>query len=178
MGDCMPRKIDFRHKDIGSIHRARSRYAMLLNRVRNTHRKRNECYKGVKVLVGRDEFIEWFMENDYEGCSVDRIDRHGDYELSNMQLIPSWANCGKDKLRIVDRKKECRSCKEYKPFDEMVKCSRNALTGLDNICKRCEAKRTKARDANPTEEQLIRRRAACRRSYYKRKELNRISSGV
>lgn len=84
----MPSKIDKRHKEIGGRHRALSRYHMIVHRVENAHLPRNSGYKGILVLVSKDEFIEWFMPRDFPGCSVDRIDNKGHYQLSNMQVIP------------------------------------------------------------------------------------------
>lgn len=147
---------------------------MIKNRIENTHRSRNKNYEGVELLVNLEEFIEWFSKNDYEGCSVDRIDKDGNYELSNMQIIPTWANCGKDKLRIIDRKKECRACKEYKSFEDMVKSKRNLLTGLDDICRSCERVRAKSRRENATEAQKEAGRASFRRWYHK----NKMSTGL
>jgi len=135
-----------RHKIIGDIERARARYAMLCNRVENSHLPKNSCYEGVEVRVDRDEFLEWFMENNFEGCSVDRIDPNGHYDLSNMQLIPTSENIGKDKRLETDGFNRCWRCLEWKPIEDFVKCSKNK-NGYDTICKPCENIRTKIRNA-------------------------------
>ena len=141
----MPSKKPRKPAEVGSRRRAACRYAMMRHRVDNCHEVRNKCYRGIKLKIGREEFIEWFMANDYAGCSVDRIDSRGDYELSNMRLIPTWVNTGQDKLKIKNRKKHCWRCKQYKPFGEMVKSKRALLTGVDGVCKKCDSSRVKHR---------------------------------
>jgi len=51
--------------------------------------------KGVKVLITRSRFIDWYLENipdERARLNVDRIDPLGDYEESNMQLITAREN--------------------------------------------------------------------------------------
>lgn len=137
----MRTRIDTRHKQIGGKHRAESRYAMILYRVTNTQTRRNKHYQGVKVLISKEDFLEWFMKNDFEGCSVDRIDRNGHYEIANMQLIPRWLNTAKDKIKHANGACVCFRCKQEKPSSEFVKEARRKLTGLSTVCKKCEATR-------------------------------------
>ena len=140
----MPSKIDLRHKQIGGKHRAMSRYYMLLHRV-NTETDKNNCYRGIEVRVTKEDFINWFMERDFEGCSVDRIDSTGHYELSNMQVIPLALNIGKDKIKAKDGKCVCFACQQEKPLEEFVRDSRRQITGRTTICKVCESKRPSRR---------------------------------
>jgi len=137
----MPSKTDTRHKQIGAKHRAESRYAMILYRVTNTQTAKNKNYQNVKVLISKEDFVEWFMKNDFEGCSVDRIDRKGHYEISNMQLIPRWLNTAKDKIKHTNGLCVCFRCKKEKPSVEFVKESRRKFNGLSTVCKKCEATR-------------------------------------
>lgn len=138
----MPVKNDTRHKAIGSQHRALSRWYMLLHRTNNSHLPRNRKYADVKVLVTKEEFIEWFMPRDFKGASVDRVDNSGHYELSNMAVIPIGTNIRKDRTKAVDGLCECYSCKETKPLEEMTKDSRRK-TGRSTLCKKCDNKRPK-----------------------------------
>lgn len=138
----MPAKVDNRHKDIGGKHRALTRYYLMLSRCNNTHLRKNRKYAGVKVLVGKDEFVAWFMERDFTRCSVDRIDPSGNYELSNMRVIGLSQNIAKDKLIARDGMCRCWRCCQEKPIDDFVKDSRRKFTGRSTICKPCEVERT------------------------------------
>lgn len=142
----MTRK-DARHREVGGSHRARTRYYILCNRVKNTQQSKNSCYEGIQVLVSKDEFIRWFMMNDFTGCSVDRIDKGGHYELSNMQLIPLAQNIAKDKLVSKDGMSRCYVCRNVKPLDQFVSETRRIATGKSTICKECERARTRLKGA-------------------------------
>ena len=131
---------DKRYCIIGSRHRALSRYYMILNRLKNTDRARNRNYHGVKMLIDRDTFINWFMVNDFEGASVDRIDNTKNYSLDNIQMIPLSENRVKDKIKAKDGMCECYMCKEVKPIESFAKDKRRK-NGYATICKRCDSKR-------------------------------------
>lgn len=136
----MPSVKDERYKIIGGEHRALSRYYMMLNRCKNTHRKKNEKYSNVEVLVSKEEFLRWFMPRDFEGCSVDRIDCEGHYSLDNMQLLSMADNIRKDKIKAVDGFCECFSCKETKSLDLFAKDKRR-FNGRSTLCKVCDNQR-------------------------------------
>lgn len=161
----MPSKIDTRHTQIGGRHRAASRYAMIVHRVTHTNTSKNNKYKGVEVRVSREEFIEWFMTRDFHGCSVDRINKEGHYELSNMQIIPLRANIAKDKLKFIDGLGVCYRCKEKKPIDDFVADKRRVHTGKTTICKKCDATREKNQSEAARQKALESMRA-----YYQRKK--------
>lgn len=129
------------------------RYAMIRNRTQNTDYNRNTGYKGIKLLVGREEFITWFMPQDYKGCSVDRIDNKGHYELSNMQIIPLKINMAKDRTKMKNGIVECYACKEEKEKELFVKDKRR-MNGYSTICLDCERKRWSSRrkKKQPTQE--------------------------
>lgn len=137
----MPLKIDNRHKIIGGRHRALARYHMLCNRVKNSHLPKNKNYQYVKVLVEKEAFISWFMPLDYVGCSVDRKDNMGHYELSNMQIIPLVVNIAKDHLQIKNGMRKCCVCKTEKILSDFVQDLRISV-GVSTLCKSCEATRT------------------------------------
>lgn len=134
-------KIDNRHKVIGGRHRALARYHMLCNRVKNSHLLKNKSYLNIKVLVGKEAFISWFMPRDYIGCSVDRMDSSGHYELSNMQIIPLLVNIAKDHLKVKNGMRICCSCKKEKILSDFVQDLRISI-GVSTRCKSCEADRT------------------------------------
>jgi hypothetical protein len=131
---------DSRHRVIGGVHRARSRYAMLVHRTTHTDNNRNKNYSGVEVRVSREEFIEWFRALDFDGCSVDRIDNNGHYEIENMQVIPMSENNSKDRVKARDGRCVCYKCKEEKPLDEFATDNRRT-NGRTTICKACDNKR-------------------------------------
>lgn len=148
-GLVVPSKNDNRHLIIGGRHRAMSRYCMIKNRVKTASKcKKNKHYAGIQVLVSVDDFIEWFMPLDFAGCSVDRIDKNGNYELENMQVIPLWQNIAKDKLIAKDGKSTCFACDESKDLSDFVKDRRRMTTGRATICIECEKERGRIRVAN------------------------------
>lgn len=136
----MPSKPDLRHLVIGGRPRATTRYSMLVYRVSHTDRPKNAKYKGVEVRVTRDEFIPWFQARDFEGCTVDRIDCKGHYELSNMQVITKLQNITKDHVKHREGYCECFSCKEVKPSEAFSTDKRRA-NGKATICKACDVVR-------------------------------------
>ena len=89
--------IDKRCDIIGSKRRAKNRYHLIKKRLKDVHLSKNKNYKNIKLLVSEKDFIDWFIKNDFKGCSVDRIDPKGNYELNNMQLIPLLENITKDR---------------------------------------------------------------------------------
>lgn len=61
---------------------------------------RNPSYAAVRVLMTRDQFLAWAVPaiRTFMGMfpgvspSVDRVDPHGDYELSNLRIISRQDN--------------------------------------------------------------------------------------
>lgn len=127
--------------EIGSKYRAALRWAYLLRRVRS-----KKEYRGVEVRLTREEFIVWFMRRDFAGCSVDRIDVHGHYELSNMQVIPRGENSRKDKLTFTDTHGTCRRCHEVKEI-ALFSSDPNNKNGKTTMCKKCKAADSAMRQA-------------------------------
>lgn len=140
-------KKDNRHSIIGGKHRALNRYYMILNRLKNTNRNKNACYQDVKMLIDKDTFVDWFMKNDFQGASVDRIDKTKDYTMNNIQMIPLDENIRKDKVKAKDGMCECFVCKELKPLEMFAKDSRRK-NGHSTICKKCDVQRKKRRSTN------------------------------
>lgn len=140
----MPSKRDTRHRDIGGTHRAMSRYYMLKHRIEHSgENPKSACYAGVELRCSKEEFIAWFIARDFAGCSVDRIDKDGHYELGNMQVIPLAENIAKDKVIARGGISRCYSCKRQKPLDDFVR-DRRRLNGHSTICKPCESQRRRA----------------------------------
>jgi hypothetical protein len=111
---------------------------MILNRLKNTNRPRNKHYQNVKMLIDKETFVSWFMANDFEGASVDRIDNTKDYSLDNIQMIPMSFNRVKDKNRAKDGMCKCYRCKETKPI-EMFATDNRRKNGHSTICKKCDS---------------------------------------
>lgn len=161
----MSKKPDMRHKQIGGRHRAASRYAMLVYRVTHTDTDRNKNYRDIEVRVDKQEFIAWFMARDFEGCSVDRIDKAGHYELANMQVISLQYNIAKDKLKAKNGRCVCYKCKQEKNLAEFTRDNRRMHTGRATICKACESTRPK----NQSEEARLRAIVGMK-AYYRRRK--------
>ena len=132
-------------KTIGSRRRANNRYNDIIARVNTTDRNKNKSYQNVKLLVSRRDFIEWYMPRDFEGASVDRIDKNGDYCLNNMQVIPLIDNIRKDHEKAYDGKCVCYKCKEEKPLELFVKDKRRR-NGYATICLDCERERCRLKN--------------------------------
>lgn len=139
-------KRDERYSVIGGKHRAESRYSMIRYRLAHPEERKNRAYKGVKLLIDKKTFVEWFMANDFEGASVDRIDKNKDYSMDNIQLIPLDENIRKDKVKAKDGMCECFMCKQTKPLELFVKDHRRK-NGYSTLCKACDAVRYKERKA-------------------------------
>ena len=89
------------------------------------------------MLISKDDFVKWFMENDFAGASVDRIDKYGDYALGNVQLIPLADNIAKDKTKARDGYCVCYTCGEKKPLSEFAVDHRRR-NGHTTVCKECD----------------------------------------
>lgn len=129
-------------RTIHSRRRASNKYNAILSRVRGYGNAKNKSYKKIEIKVNREDFIKWYMPLDFEGASVDRIDKNGDYELSNMQVIPLRDNIRKDKIKEHDGLCECYRCHKTKPISQFVKDKRR-LNGHSTICIECEKERCK-----------------------------------
>lgn len=136
------------YKTLHSRRRANNKYNAILSRVRGYGNKKNKCYENVKIKVSREEFINWYMPLDFEGASVDRIDKNGHYEISNMQVIPLIENIRKDKIKERNGLCECYRCHEVKPISEFAKDKRR-INGHSTICIECDRKRKREKYLKP-----------------------------
>ena len=132
--------VDKRHTKIGGRHRALSRYYMILNRLKTTERSKNSCYENVKMLISKEDFVEWFMKNDFAGASVDRINKDGNYTLDNIQLIPLAINIAKDKMKAKDGFCVCYACGKEKPLAAFATDNRRS-NGHATLCRDCDKAR-------------------------------------
>lgn len=161
----MAKKPDTRHAQIGGRKRALSRYSMIKHRVENTHLPKNRGYVGVELRVDKETFVAWFMERDFKGCSVDRIDVSGHYELENMQVVSLAWNIARDKLKHVDGFCVCYACGQSKPSEAFAVDKRRLHTGRSTICKSCDGSRPK----NVSQEARNRTNKKQRDAYHARK---------
>jgi hypothetical protein len=125
---------------------AHNAWRNILKRVRE-----NERYlsKGVEVKMTQTSFIEWYKENWFKGCRVDRIDNDGHYEIGNLQLISLTNHNHKareDKLKSLgvvepDGLRYCYKCGKFKKYDEFYrrayKVSIKNPLGLNEACGEC-----------------------------------------
>lgn len=135
------RNIDLRLQIVGSYRRAKNRYNLIKFRTSHTYLKKNRSYNDKPFELDEQEFIEWFMKNDFKGASIDRIDNSKGYSMDNIQLIKLKENIGKDHRKAKNGMCKCYRCHEVKPLTEFVKDSRS-YNGYATICKECERKRS------------------------------------
>ena len=95
----------------------------------------NKIMKAPFITV--NSWNEWTETSYLEHASVDRIDKNGHYELSNMQVIPLDENIRKDKVKAQNDHCECYVCKTTKPLEEFSVDNRRK-NGRSTICKACE----------------------------------------
>lgn len=115
---------------------------MILNRLSHTDLPRNAKYKGISMDIPKEDFINWFMANDFEGASVDRIDNTKNYTMDNIQLIPLSENIRKDRIKSKGGYCECYGCHQIKELSLFAKDKRR-LNGYSTICKECDNRRKK-----------------------------------
>lgn len=147
--DNMPRKCklngkDIRYKLIGCKHRAETRWSLILYRLKNTHIKKNYNYKNIALEMEKEEFVKWFIDNDFEGCSVDRINNKLGYRIDNLQLISLSENIGKDKRKAKNGACVCCVCKIEKPLD-LFRKNKRSYNGYATICLSCDRSRYKSK---------------------------------
>ena len=123
-----------------------------ISRVRTT----TNPYTHVRLLMTRAEFLEWaipayrhwFATQKGIRPSIDRIDSHGHYQLSNIRLIPldenrraaSWYKNKNAPLGTA----WCTGCKDYLPFESFT-IDRQKKLGVHSRCKPCLAEYRKQR---------------------------------
>lgn len=128
---------DLRNSIVGSRRRAKNHYNLILNRLKNTHINKNSCYKDIKMYISENDFIEWFMKNDFKNASVDRIDKNKNYTIDNIQMLLLEDNIRKDKIKAKDGFCECYVCKKIKPIEQFA-VDKRRKNGHSTICKICD----------------------------------------
>ena len=93
--------------------------------------------------ISEGEFVRWFRENDFENCSVDRIDSKGHYTMDNIQLIDLKWNMAKDRYATDEDHGKCYRCGEIKPVAEFSVDNRRHFRKRATICKSCDKERKK-----------------------------------
>jgi hypothetical protein len=124
-------------RTIGSHFRAMHRWHAILSRVR-----KDSAYQHVKILITREEFIAWFRANDWDGCTVDRIDPKGHYEFSNMRLISLSENSRRAVLTFTDTHGTCNKCRVTMPI-ELFRRHCGNINGRANTCAECTRRLTR-----------------------------------
>lgn len=127
---------------IGCRRRANNKYNAIITRTTAFNNPKNNSYRNVKLKVGREDFINWYMPLDFEGASVDRINKDGDYELSNMQVISLKENISKDKIKCKNGICQCYRCGKDKPIGLFAKDNRRS-NGHSTICLECDKERSR-----------------------------------
>lgn len=120
-------------------------------------------YAGVKVNMGRKEFLawaipeytRWMAENPGQCPSLDRIDPAKDYCLGNLQILERGENCRRSRphKNVNAPTPEVAWCcrhKEYLPKASFQR-SEGKYNGLQGRCRECQSAATR--------ESLARRRS-------------------
>ena len=116
---------------------------------RCTNEKRlNErpTYKNISNLLDKNEFIEWYVKNYFDGCEVDRIDNDKNYSMDNIQLLSRVEHNKKKattRIFLEQNKCVCNKCKKEYTYDgnnflkrERLKSKYNPL-GIVESCNEC-----------------------------------------
>ncbi len=108
-------------------------WANLNRRVRTA-----KAYAHVEVRMEREEFVAWYVSALFPGCSVDRIDNQGHYELTNLQMLTRSQNSAKQGKNFLapEGKHWCSVCKRFLSYKRFHK-SKNGYHGLHDRCKKC-----------------------------------------
>jgi len=133
-------------------------------RKENTRRRAVSCYRDIcnrvlkderyvkrntKVEIAIEDFVEWYQNNWFPHCHVDRKCNQGDYEISNLQMLSQIQHNFKrrqDRLDFSDivepiGKRYCFTCSTMQPETEFYvkqrKISEGNPKGLDECCKTC-----------------------------------------
>ena len=119
------------------------------------HRCKNDiAYKErkTKVLISKDDFIDWFIPKWFKGCLIDRIDNLGNYEIDNIQLLSLVEHNIKHRqdnlnaLGVTEKEGErfcyhCSTLKQHSNFSyDQVKISESNPLGLKEECRSCANK--------------------------------------
>ena len=122
---------------------------------RCTNDKRQEIrphYKIIDNKLDKNEFIEWYCKNHFEGCEVDRIDNEGHYEMTNIQLLTKAEHNRKtasQRIFLDSNIAKCTQCKkEFKySLDYFYKDKRLVSVynpiGIRSRCKECDKNKIK-----------------------------------
>jgi len=124
-------------------------YRKMKDRCKNDIRYKD---MGIKVLISRKDFIDWYVPRWFKGCLVDRKNNLGNYEIGNIQLLSLTEHNIKhrqdnlDALGIKEKEGErfcykCSTLKQYSDFSfERIKISESNPLGLKEECKSCANK--------------------------------------
>lgn len=119
---------------------------------RLTNKKRlvqRERYRNVKNLITREEFVKWYVDNHFAGCTVDRKDNDGDYEIGNIQMLSKSEHNQKKRLDrlgnyTLKENVPCSKCGEIKHYTEFYKnktgVNKYNPYGIRADCKSCQTK--------------------------------------
>lgn len=130
---------DTRYSEIGSRKRAISRYAMIKNRCTKPV-GRSSSYSGIPFDIDKEEFVSWFMKNDFVGSSVDRIIPSLGYVKGNIRLVPMTVNLNLT-TKVVEGELVCFRCGVSTKLELCVKDKRRSC-GHTNVCLKCEKSRS------------------------------------
>lgn len=121
-------------------------YRKMLNRCA---RDQDYLKRGTQVLISEADFCDWYNENWFKGCFVDRIDNQGHYEKGNIQTITRTEHNYKRRqdrldaagIKETDQTRYCFTCESLLPVDmfycKKSKINKNNPMGLNEECSVC-----------------------------------------
>ena len=151
--ECRAKRTSDLRKTMTVDKKASEVYSAINDRLTNEKRlKLRERYRNVSNEITREDFVKWYKEHYFKGCSVDRIENDGNYTLDNIQMLSKVEHNHKKRL---DRLGEytfkenvpCSKCGKVKHISEFYK-SKNGKNkynpfGIRTACKECDKKGNK-----------------------------------
>ena len=133
-------------------------YTAINDRLTNEKRLvKRERYRNVKNLMTREEFVKWYVDNYFVGCTVDRKDNDGDYEINNIQMLSKTEHNNKkrlDRLGEYTLKENvpcsiCGTVKHYTQFySSNIGINKYNPYGIRSDCKKCNTKHKRNNNEN------------------------------
>lgn len=136
-----------RHPETGLSSKTRQAWHRICSRSLNADGN-HPTYANIENRLDRREFEEWYGKGYFDGCSVDRIDNYGHYQMSNIALIPHGENSKKSSIHVnfwaPTNSRWCCVCREYLSIDLFYK---NAAKNTVSKCVICYRKYQNNRNA-------------------------------
>jgi len=145
---CRSNRQKIKSKNRTTAKRGSEVYTAINDRLTNEKRLANrERYRSINNLMTRDEFVEWYVPNYFAGCTLDRKDNDGDYEIDNIQMLSKVEHNHKKRLDrlgeyTLKENVPCSKCGTIKHYTEFYKnktgINKYNPYGIRSECKSCQ----------------------------------------